>query len=198
MKEKIQCFLKHNHKVLSYIVFALIVIFIVFNIHREIANENSTTTETTITESTMTETETETETTIETETEVVTETETETEEITEEPTLISLGTFKLTAYCSCKTCCGKWAEGRPVDSNGNEIIYGSSGTRLTAGESVAVDTSVIPYGTHIIINGKEYVARDTGYGVVGNHIDIYFNSHEEACQFGLQYAEVFVVKDKKW
>ena len=44
---------------------------------------------------------------------------------------VNLGNFRLTAYCSCSLCCGKWANNRPVDENGNEIVYGSIGERLT-------------------------------------------------------------------
>ena len=40
---------------------------------------------------------------------------------------VSLGTFKLTAYCACEKCCGKYAKNRPVDEYGNPIVYGSSG-----------------------------------------------------------------------
>lgn len=109
-----------------------------------------------------------------------------------EPKLISLGEFKLTAYCSCQKCCGKWALNRPLDENGNEIVYGASGERLFAGSSVAVDPSVIPLGTEIIINDNIYIAQDTGSAVKGNVIDVYFDSHEDAWNFGLQYAEVFV------
>lgn len=108
-----------------------------------------------------------------------------------EPELISLGEFKLTAYCSCRRCCGIWAENRPVDSNGNELVYGVSGELLRAGYSVAVDTSVIPYGTVLVINGQEYEAVDCGGAVNGNHIDVYFSEHEDAVEFGVQYAEVF-------
>ena len=109
-----------------------------------------------------------------------------------EPELINIGEFKLTAYCSCQKCCGKWALNRPVDENGNEIIYGASGERLFAGTSIAVDPSVIPLGTEVIINDNVYIAHDTGSAVKGNVIDVYFDSHEEAWNFGLQYAEVFV------
>lgn len=38
-----------------------------------------------------------------------------------EPELISLGRFKLTAYCSCRKCCGSYADNRPVDENGETI-----------------------------------------------------------------------------
>lgn len=111
-----------------------------------------------------------------------------------EPTYISLGEFKLTAYCKCEECCGRWATDRPKDENGNDIVIGSEGTVLEPLRSIAVDTSVIPYGTVISIYDREFVAQDTGGGVKGNHIDIYFSSHEETIAFGVQYAEVFLVE----
>ena len=116
----------------------------------------------------------------------------EQEEIVEEQKLISLGKFKLTAYCSCKKCCGKWAINRPKDENGNEIVYGSVGIRLIEGISVAVDPRVIPYKTDVVINGDTYIAHDTGGAIKGNRIDVYFDDHQEARNFGVQYAEVFI------
>lgn len=110
----------------------------------------------------------------------------------EGPSYRTLGTYRLTAYCSCHKCCGKWAEGRPIDENGNEIVYGAAGYVLSAGHSIAVDPSVIPYGTKVLINGHEYMAMDCGSGIVGQCIDVYFNDHQEALNFGLQYAEVLV------
>lgn len=107
-----------------------------------------------------------------------------------EPVLTELGEFKLTAYCSCSRCCGKWAECRPEG-----IVYGASGEELIAGYSVAVDTSVIPYGTVLVINGQEYEAMDCGGAIKGKRIDIYFNEHEDAVQFGVQYADVSIRED---
>lgn len=106
---------------------------------------------------------------------------------------VSIGIFKLTAYCSCIKCCGEWAYNRPVDENGNEIVYGSTGERLIGGVSIAVDPSVIPYNTEVIINGNTYIAHDTGGAIDGNRIDVYMSNHQEALDFGVQYAEVFVV-----
>ena len=77
----------------------------------------------------------------------------EVEEI--ESTLISLGEFRLTAYCSCAKCCGEWALNRP-----DGIVYGASGSELKANYSIAVDTSIIPYGTEVIIDDKQYSADD--------------------------------------
>ena len=101
----------------------------------------------------------------------------------EQPTLKSLGTFKLTAYCACSRCCGK-CDG-----------ITATGTKATAGRTIAVDPSKIPYGTEVIINGHTYIAEDCGGAIKGNKVDIYFDSHTEALKFGIQYAEVFVKGD---
>lgn len=98
------------------------------------------------------------------------------------PQKVSLGTFKLTAYCPCFRCCGK--------TDG----ITSSGTKATQGRTIAVDTRAIPYGTKVVINGNTYTAEDTGGAIKGNRIDIYFNSHQEALNFGVQYKEVFIYK----
>lgn len=92
----------------------------------------------------------------------------------------SLGMFKLTAYCPCNACSGKWG------------TLTATGIHAIQGVTVAVDPSIIPYNTVLLINGTEYTAQDCGGGVKGNHIDIYFEDHEEAKRFGVQYAEVFI------
>lgn len=99
----------------------------------------------------------------------------------------SLGEFKITAYCSCETCCGVWANNRP-----NGIVYTASGAVAEAGKTIAVDTDVIPYGTEVKIGGHTYIAQDCGGAIKGNKIDVYMASHEQALQFGVKYAEVFV------
>ena len=108
-----------------------------------------------------------------------------------EPTLRSLGEYRLTAYCPCEKCCGPYAADRPVDDFGNELVIGASGTLLEAGKSIAVDPTIIPYGTKVVINGHEYIAQDCGGAIKGNRIDIYFENHEETEAFGVQYMEVF-------
>lgn len=106
----------------------------------------------------------------------------------------SLGEFRLTAYCSCEKCCGKWALNRPKDENGNDIVFGSTGTVLIPGISIAVDPSVIPCGSKVEINGNTYMAHDTGSGIDGNCIDVYHDNHQKAVEFGLQYAKVFLIE----
>ena len=90
----------------------------------------------------------------------------------------SLGVYKLTAYCNCAKCCGKWAGG-PT----------KSGAMPVAGTTVACNT--LAMGTKISINGHEYVVQDTGH-LADNQIDVFFDSHSAALDFGVQRAEVFL------
>ena len=88
-----------------------------------------------------------------------------------------LGRFRLTAYCPCVQCCGK--------SDG----ITASGTTATAGRTVAMGG--VPLGTKLMINGTIYTVEDRGtsYG----HVDIFFNTHSAALQFGSTYADVYQV-----
>ena len=90
-----------------------------------------------------------------------------------------IGNFRLTAYCPCSKCCGKWGKNRPKDEAGNDIVYTASGATAQANKTVAVDTNVIPYGTILLIDGQEYTAQDTGSKIKGQVIDIYFDNHEK-------------------
>ena len=47
-----------------------------------------------------------------------------------------------------------------------------------------------------MINGHTYTAHDTGGNIKGNRIDVYFDDHDEAWDFGTQYAEVFVYAEE--
>ena len=109
-----------------------------------------------------------------------------------QPEWISYGTYTLTAYCSCEKCCGYWATIRPLDANGNPIVYTSTGEIAKAGTTIAVDPRVIPYGSEVKINDHIYIAQDTGGAIKGNRIDVYFDSHQAALEFGCQNAEVFL------
>ncbi len=105
-----------------------------------------------------------------------------------EPERECLGTFTLTAYCSCKKCCGKWSGGSTY-----------SGVMPQEGRTIAVDPRVIPLGSRVYIDGYgEYIAEDTGSAIKGNRIDIYMDSHEAARWFaggaGSCKAEVYLIE----
>lgn len=115
-----------------------------------------------------------------------------TEPVTE---IVSLGEYKLTAYCGCSKCCGKWGENRPFDENGKPIVYTANQTIAKEGVTIAADISVLPYGTEVIIDGHRYIVQDRGGSITGNKIDIYFESHQAALEFGVQYKEVFIERE---
>lgn len=94
-----------------------------------------------------------------------------------------LGRFKITAYCPCSICCGK--------DNG----ITASGTKVKEGRTIAVDPKVIPLGSKVEINGKTYVAEDVGGAIKGNTIDLYFNSHSEANNWGVKYRNVYLIEE---
>ena len=87
-----------------------------------------------------------------------------------------LGNFKLTAYCNCAVCCGRWAGGPTA-----------SGKMPVQGRTIA--TGVLPFGTKLNIGGKIYTVEDRGtpYG----HIDIYMERHADAEEFGVRYSDVY-------
>lgn len=59
---------------------------------------------------------------------------------------------------------------------------------------IAVDPSVIPLGSRVLIDGYgEYIAGDTGGAINGNIIDVYVASHSEAISFGRRALTIHVL-----
>lgn len=95
-----------------------------------------------------------------------------------------LGTFKITHYCPCAICNGSYV-GQPT----------ASGTELTEGRTIAVDSSVIPLGSQVFIEGYGLrTAEDTGSAIIGNKIDMYVSTHAKALELGVVYKKVYLVK----
>ena len=105
---------------------------------------------------------------------------------------VSLGKFRLTAYCPCEKCCGIWAKNRPTDIDGKPIVKTASGQIAKQGYTIAADKMQLPFGTKVYINGHEYEVQDVGGAIKENSIDIYFESHQEALEFGVKYEEVYI------
>lgn len=62
--------------------------------------------------------------------------------------------------------------------------------------TIAVDPDVIPLGSVVLIDGKEYIAEDTGSAIKGNIIDMFVGTEAESVVFGVRYEEV-KVKEKR-
>lgn len=62
---------------------------------------------------------------------------------------------------------------------------------------VSVDPSVIPLGTKLYVEGYGYsLAADTGSGIVGYMIDLFYDSLEDALRFGRRNLEVYILEDE--
>lgn len=69
----------------------------------------------------------------------------------------------------------------------------ASGTLLRRGV-IAVDPNYIPIGTRVYIpDYGEAVAEDIGWSIQGNTIDIAFDTHQEAINFGRQVIEIYIL-----
>lgn len=102
-----------------------------------------------------------------------------------------IGEFIATAYCPCALCCGQWSDG-----------ITATGAAAEEGRTIAVDPSVIPYGTSLLVYFEDgsigrYVAEDCGGTIEGNRIDVYHKSHEAALFFGVQVASVYVMEEDR-
>lgn len=97
-----------------------------------------------------------------------------------------MSSFVFTGYCPCVSCSGEWGNGT------------ATGTVCQAGWTIAVDPLIIPLGSGVVIDNHLYHAEDVGGGIKGNHIDVFFNKHEEATAFGKQSGRSVTVipKDK--
>lgn len=59
---------------------------------------------------------------------------------------------------------------------------------------VAVDTSRIPLGTRLYVDGYGYAtALDRGSDIKGNRIDLFFESHGEAMSWGMRRVKVYIL-----
>ncbi len=97
-------------------------------------------------------------------------------------------TFEATAYCACTICCGPNAIGRTANGSVPQAYY-----------TVAADNNLYRFGTVFYLdhfknspNNGWFEMQDTGGAIKGNRLDIYFDSHYEALQFGRRNVEVLV------
>lgn len=95
-----------------------------------------------------------------------------------------LGTFKITHYCPNSCCNGGY---------GNNTAWAG---KITPGQTIAVDPSVIPKLSRVYIDGYGVrIAEDCGGGIRGNHIDVAVATHAEAMAKGVVYRDVYLAEE---
>ncbi|MCR5415154.1 MAG: 3D domain-containing protein [Kiritimatiellae bacterium] len=106
-----------------------------------------------------------------------------------------------TGYCNCGICCS-WttnAQGKAVYSygkmKGKPKIVGRtcSGTTAHRG-TIAADPKLFKFGTRLEVPGYgEGVVEDVGGAIKGDHIDLWFPTHEEARQWGRRKVRIRIL-----
>ena len=95
----------------------------------------------------------------------------------------ALGNYKLTFYCPCERCNGALGASKTA-----------SGATPAEGRTIAVDSSIIPLGSRVYIEGYgTCIAEDTGSAIKNSKIDIFVSTHERAEELGVQYANVYLL-----
>lgn len=88
--------------------------------------------------------------------------------------------MRVSAYCPCEVCCGRWADG-----------VTASGHKAAEGISVAADPRLFEMGQCLWLRGVgKRTVQDTGSAIVGRRLDLYFDSHDRALEFGVQWLQV--------
>lgn len=88
---------------------------------------------------------------------------------------------RITAYCACSRCTGRWAE----------FGLTASGWEPHQGTTVAADRREWPMGACVDIKGLgRRVVQDTGSAIKGKRLDVFYYAHYDAVKFGVRYMEV--------
>jgi 3D (Asp-Asp-Asp) domain-containing protein len=97
--------------------------------------------------------------------------------------------MEVTAYCPCTKCCGPNAQG--MTASGKDVGY-------NGGVFVAADTDLFAFGSQFSIpgyhQGQPVEVVDRGSAIKGDHLDVYFPTHEQALQWGRQRLPVTVIQ----
>lgn len=93
--------------------------------------------------------------------------------------------MRVTAYCPCEKCCGKFSDG--ITACGHKIVQGD--TFVAADKRYGFGTEMIIEGYN---NGQVVEVKDRGGAIKGNKLDVFFNTHQEALEWGVRYIDVKV------
>jgi len=91
--------------------------------------------------------------------------------------------MRVTAYCPCPKCCGKYSDGKTA-----------CGHKIRPGDAFAAADKRYSFDTEMIIagyqNGQPVKVLDRGGAIRGNRLDVFFHSHEEALEWGVKHLNV--------
>lgn len=93
--------------------------------------------------------------------------------------------MRATAYSAAAT----GGIGKTYTASGRKAVRNPDGY-----STIAVDPSVIPYGTKLFVQGYGFAtAADTGSAIVGNTIDVFFDTYQESVKWAVKYVNVYIL-----
>ena len=107
-----------------------------------------------------------------------------------------IGTYYLTAYCPWE--CGYNGENYPEGwrTASGEICHRADwDDRLWSPTTCAIDRSIHSFGDMFYIEefDRVFVAEDTGPGVNGRHLDLFYEDYDDMASFPTGYYDVYSV-----
>lgn len=96
--------------------------------------------------------------------------------------MLTITNLLVTAYCSCKICCGPKAHG--VTANG---------LRPLPGVTCAASRN-IPFGSKVIVAGHVYTVQDRLAVRFDNRVDLFMPSHKAAQKWGVRNLKVQIIQ----
>ena len=72
-----------------------------------------------------------------------------------------------------------------------------TGTVPEVGRTIAVDPTVIPYGTRVYIPqfNRVFIAEDCGSKIKGNRIDIYMKDYDTCMEWGFKDIDIYILNN---
>ena len=93
--------------------------------------------------------------------------------------------MRVTAYCPCKKCCGKFSDGITACNH-----------KIRSGDAFVAADKRYEFGTELVIpgynNNEPVKVLDRGGAIKGNKLDVFFHSHRQARKWGVRYLDVKV------
>lgn len=107
-----------------------------------------------------------------------------------------IGTYFITAYCPSE--CGYNGENYPTGwtTASGEICHRADWEdRLWSPTTCAIDRSIHSFGDMFYIEefDRVFIAEDTGPGVNGRHLDLFYEEYDDVISFPTGYYEVYSV-----
>ena len=101
-----------------------------------------------------------------------------------------MGTYFITAYCPAE-CGGSWST-----ASGETCHRADWEDRYTEPTTCAISRSVHSFGDTFYIPefDRVFVAEDTGPGVQGYHLDLFYEEYEDVLSFPTSYYDVYSVE----